>query len=133
MLKAKLFTAVLVFLMMGFSIGVDADPRSRGGHFSGHPHSHSYSHPSFGFYLGLPLYPRPYYPYYPNYYPYYPPQIVPVPVNPPVYIERSAPQPARQLPAGYWYYCSSPEGYYPYVKECPSGWRQVDPIPPSPR
>ena len=30
----------------------------------------------------------------------------------------------------YWYYCRDPEGYYPYVNECPSGWMQV--VPQSP-
>ena len=24
----------------------------------------------------------------------------------------------------------SPKGYYPYVKECPSGWERVPPAPP---
>lgn len=129
MLRIKLFLAMLAFSVMVFSVGVNADHYPRGGRYIGPHHSHS----SFGFYFGIPLFPRPYYPYYPNYYPYYQPQIVPVPVSPPVYIERSAPQSAQQLPAGYWYYCNSPEGYYPYIKECPSGWLQVDPIPPSPR
>ena len=32
----------------------------------------------------------------------------------------------------YWYYCQSPQGYYPYVKECPGGWQQVAPQPPQP-
>jgi hypothetical protein len=27
--------------------------------------------------------------------------------------------------AGAWYHCNKPEGYYPYVKECRSGWEQV--------
>jgi len=26
---------------------------------------------------------------------------------------------------GVWYHCAKPEGYYPYVKECRSGWEQV--------
>jgi hypothetical protein len=26
---------------------------------------------------------------------------------------------------GVWYHCASPEGYYPYVKECRNGWEQV--------
>src|SRR2546426_4778154 len=28
--------------------------------------------------------------------------------------------------------CQSPQGYYPYVKECPGGWQQVAPQPPQP-
>jgi hypothetical protein len=29
----------------------------------------------------------------------------------------------------YWYYCSNPEGYYPYIKSCPGGWAKVVPTP----
>ena len=27
----------------------------------------------------------------------------------------------------YWAYCPSPQGYYPYVAECPGGWLPVQP------
>ncbi|MEA5113136.1 MAG: OmpA family protein [Geobacteraceae bacterium] len=56
----------------------------------------------------------PYYPYYPYYlhYPYYP--------APPVVVPRPS----------YWYYCRDPEGYYPYVKQCPTGWMRVVPSAP---
>ncbi|MDO9271167.1 MAG: hypothetical protein Q7T96_18845 [Methylobacter sp.] len=96
---------------------------------------HGYS--SFGFSFGVPLYSYPYYrdPFYrdPFYYPYYyPPTVITVPVTPPVYIQQSPPA-AQQYPSGYWYYCNNPEGYYPYIKECPRGWQQVEPIPSSPR
>ncbi|MGZ4969557.1 MAG: hypothetical protein ACXV8O_06660 [Methylobacter sp.] len=88
----------------------------------------------FGFYFGAPLYP---YPYYrdPFYYPYYyPPSVITVPVTPPIYIQQpSPPAPAPQNPSGYWYYCTHPEGYYPYIKQCPKGWQQVEPIPSAPR
>jgi len=31
-------------------------------------------------------------------------------------------------PAQYWwYYCSDPAGYYPYVAECNTGWQAVPP------
>ena len=133
MLKTKMFSAMVALSAMVLSIGADADSHPRGGHFGGGHYGGGYyrGHPSFGFYWGVPLYPRPYYPYYPYYYPYYPPQIVTVPTSPPVYIERGEPQSTQQLPGGYWYYCSDPEGYYPYIKECPSGWRQVEPVPPA--
>lgn len=101
---------------------------------------------------------RPYYgrPYYgPNFYgdPYYygyPPAVVYAPVQQPVIIEQ-APQPTvyvEQTPAQAaagspqaaptaaaqqdysWYHCDQPEGYYPYVKECPQGWQKVKPEPP---
>ncbi|WP_305906976.1 hypothetical protein Q9L42_018245 [Methylomarinum sp. Ch1-1] len=126
MLKINGFLMLLMVTALSCSRVAEADPHYRGGRYLGHRHSH----PRFSFYLGTP-YPRPYYPYYPYYYPYYPPAIVTVPSEPPVYIERQTPQSSQQLPAGYWYYCTDPEGYYPYVKECSSGWRQVDPAPPS--
>ena len=33
------------------------------------------------------------------------------------------------LNSGYWYYCETSRGYYPYVKDCPSGWKAVPPAP----
>jgi hypothetical protein len=33
-------------------------------------------------------------------------------------------QPYQQGPA-YWYYCPNPQGYYPYIKNCPNGWMKV--------
>ncbi|CAJ0822728.1 MULTISPECIES: hypothetical protein [Ralstonia] len=84
-----------------------------------------------GVYVGPPWgYP---YPYYPGYY--YPPAVVAVPTEPPQYIEKSdmatgdADEPEDQ---GYWYHCAKPEGYYPYVKTCSSGWQKVPAVPPSP-
>ncbi len=35
-------------------------------------------------------------------------------------------------PANSWYYCKNPEGYFPYVKTCPSGWQTVPAQPPAP-
>ena len=108
---------------------------------------HHRGHASIGVYVGPgfgPYYPRPR-PYWvdPFYYPYpyyaYPPAVVvtPPPAPPPVYIEQAPQQQAPQTAAspdstaGYWYHCSQPEGYYPYVKECPQGWKKVAPQPPS--
>lgn len=61
----------------------------------------------------------PYYPYYP-YYPYSPPAVAPR--EPDTYVQPEEP--------GSWYYCPNPEGYYPYVKQCPKGWMKVIPSPP---
>lgn len=88
----------------------------------------------FGVVIGAPYWgpwgypPAPYY-YYP---PYYPPVVVERPA--PVYIEQApaavpAPAPAAPAPQNFWYYCAAAKGYYPYVKECPSGWQQVPPQP----
>jgi hypothetical protein len=71
----------------------------------------------------------------PYYYPYYPP-VVAVPAPPPVnYVEQGQAQgagPSADAPGqqgGSWYYCDASKAYYPYVKECPSGWRPVAPQP----
>ena len=87
-------------------------------------------HANFGFYVGPSvIWPG----YYPNpypYYGYYPPVVISPPVT---YVEQGPVQGAVQgtSGAGYWYYCRRPEGYYPYVKQCPDGWQQVAPRPAS--
>ena len=81
--------------------------------------------------------PYSYYPYYPGfYYPYYPYYYAPsevVPVAPPTYIEREKPEPAQTSKAWPqdWFYCPGSRSFYPYVKECPSGWKTVPATPPS--
>jgi hypothetical protein len=65
------------------------------------------------------IYPTPVYPY-PD--PYVPPVVV-TPTAPSA-VASSAPPPAQ-----YWYYCDSARGYYPYVPDCPSGWRPVPATP----
>ena len=68
--------------------------------------------------------PPAYYPYYPA-PAYYPAPVVVAPPAPAQYVERDQPP-----QSGYWYYCETTRGYYPYVKECPSGWKAVPPAPP---
>ncbi len=86
----------------------------------------------FGFYFGVPFYPYAY-PYYPYPMPYYyPPPVVTVPASPPAYIHQSPPT-SQQPSTSYWYYCNNPKGYYPYVKQCPQGWQEVEPAPSAPR
>ncbi|AOY91673.1 hypothetical protein BKK79_07575 [Cupriavidus sp. USMAA2-4] len=94
-----------------------------------------------GVYVGPGFYPYPYPYYYPGYY--YPPAVVAEPSAPPQYIEQGDVDPAGIPPAAaggapdqgpsYWYHCSKPEGYYPYIKACPGGWQQVPAQPPSSR
>ena len=87
-----------------------------------HAHRGHHSHSRLGLSIGVPLYwnwPPPYYAY---------PPVVTMPSPPPVYIERGYDEAARA--EGYWYYCYSPEGYYPYVRQCPGGWERVSPTPP---
>jgi len=75
-------------------------------------------------------------PYYWEPYPYYPPVVV---APPSVYVQPApqvqlAPQTPSQPPAAssFWYYCEDPQGYYPYVQQCPGGWQPVAPTPQSP-
>ena len=75
----------------------------------------------WGPWWGPAYYPYPYPYYYPN-YPYYPETPVVIQQQPRTYV-----QPEEQY---FWYYCKKPEGYYPYIKECPGGWLKV--VPPAP-
>jgi hypothetical protein len=86
-----------------------------------------HTHVFLGFGFGAPAYPYYYPPYvYPPPVIYAPPPVyVPPPViytPPPVYQPQASPQS--------WYYCDNPQGYYPYVTTCNSGWRQVPATPP---
>lgn len=108
-------------------------------------HGGRFDHFSFGINLGYPGLYGGYggyggYGFYdPFFYPPFygiPPVVVPiappviVPSTPPVYIQQQETPAATQSQAHYWYYCTNPEGYYPYVKQCPGGWLRVDPRPP---
>ena len=55
--------------------------------------------------------------------PYSPPPVVVAP-SPRLYVE---PAPT---PPPYWHYCDAAQAYYPYVEQCPGGWRRVLPTPP---
>lgn len=93
-----------------------------------------HGHASVGIVVGYP-WGWPYYPHYPPsyYYPYaypgYPPTVVVQ--SPPVYVEQGNVVAAPAQAPSYWYYCNDPQGYYPYVKECPTGWQKVEPQPPA--
>lgn len=83
---------------------------------------------------------------------YYEPQVTYVPSGPvptviqPYYAEQSyASPPAAPAPppppggssvstlgmpgSHWWYFCQNPNGYYPYVRECQTGWEKVSPTP----
>ena len=59
-------------------------------------------------------------------------------VAPPAAAPQAPPPAAPQPPAGspgaqapaVWYYCDSAKGYYPYVSQCPEGWKTVPASPP---
>jgi hypothetical protein len=83
------------------------------GHFHHFDHFHRFGGPRIGIGIG---------PFWGPYWdPYaYPPVVVQSP--PPVVVQPSPPQAS-------WYHCDNPEGYYPYVQQCPGGWRPVAPTP----
>ena len=50
----------------------------------------------------------------------------------PVYVYPDEPYPlpvAVAPPVSYWYYCSWPRGYYPYVTACTTAWQSVPAMP----
>jgi hypothetical protein len=56
-----------------------------------------------------------------------PPSTVVVPAQQPVYIERGDGGATPESDPHHSYYCHNPDGYYPYVKQCPGGWQKVSP------
>jgi len=105
-----------------------------GWHGGGHVHGSVgiYVGPYWGFGYGYPYgwgYPYAWgYPYYAGYpdYPYdgyYAPDAAYPPATSVPYVEPSA-QPAAPV---YWYYCTAPAGYYPYVNTCSKSWMRVSP------
>lgn len=138
MKNMKLLCGIVLLVGINISGQALAGSRHGGGHggyvYAGHRHS-GHGHVGIGFYFGVP-YGYPYYP--PYYYPYYYPPVVVAPAQPPVYIEQGAPSsyipPDIAAPAEsdyYWYHCDKPDAYYPYIKECPGGWKKVTPTPPT--
>lgn len=115
----KLSKLPIALLAIMIAMGVAGPGWAHGG--GGHHHGHV----GVGVFVGGPLWWPGYYPYAPYYY--YPPAVA-VPASPPpptAYIEQDGDS------QGYWYYCNSSRTYYPYVQQCPEGWQQVMPRPPS--
>jgi hypothetical protein len=90
--------------------------------WAGHEHHdwhHHHHHGGGGFLIfGAPL-------FWPGYDPSF---TAPAPVvvePPPAYVERDDAETAGT--DRFWYYCDAAGAYYPYVKECPGGWRTVVP------
>ncbi|HEX8989658.1 MAG TPA: hypothetical protein VF816_17000, partial [Rhodocyclaceae bacterium] len=90
--------------------------------WAGHEHDehHEWHHRHEGGFLlfGAPL-------FWPGYDPAFAPPAPVVVEPPPAYVEREDAEPAA--PDRFWYYCDATGTYYPYVKDCPGGWRAVPP------
>ena len=91
-------------------------PYYRGGHWGGG----AWIGPGWGWGGWGPWWSAPYYPNYVS-----PPVVVEQ--QPPIYVQPEQPQ------ESYWYYCQNPQGYYPYVQNCPGGWMKVVPQPAPPK
>ncbi len=115
-MRALTFTLLSALLLFGGARASYADPGghgrhhhndrySRHAHYGGHSY-HYYHHAWDALVLGWGFFGSPY--RYPT---------ARVPEAPSTYIQQPS----------YWYYCTDPEGYYPYVDECPRGWMQVVP------
>jgi hypothetical protein len=101
------------------------------------------AHWRVGVFMGAPVAPY-YYPvapapyYYAPYpaYPAYPAPVIVDPGQPDVYIEKGQDEAGQNAngaaSAGTWYYCDASKKYYPYVKQCAGGWREVPATPPAP-
>ncbi len=120
-----------VFILFAGIAPAQANPGWHGGPRGGAYHGghawhgggwHGGVYPSFGIGIALPpLWVGP--PAWWGPAPYYAPPVVAAPA-PQVYVQRDAPQ------QNYWYYCQNPQGYYPYVQQCPGGWTTVAPQAP---
>ncbi|HYL89201.1 MAG TPA: DUF6515 family protein [Burkholderiales bacterium] len=79
------------------------------------------------YYSGLPYYyaDETYYVQQPTGYEVVAPPEAPTPPPAPA---AAAAQPTQA--AGTWYYCESSKTYYPYVQQCPEGWKSVPASPP---
>lgn len=143
----------------GDSGGDGGDDYDGNGHYDGDGHHHDHGHHHNNFILGIggfydpwlwggyygPGMWRSYYgpgfwgpygyrgygygyadPFFRPYYTY--PSAVAAPSQPPIYIQQQEPKHA-QPKTDYWHYCQDPQGYYPYIRECPSGWLQITPQP----
>jgi len=116
-----------------------------GWHGHGDGHHHGSHGGSVGIYFGPGYWGWPYYAGYPGYYdgdPYwdgaygYPYSAYGDPTyayEPPVYVEHgegamheTPQQPVSPAPV-YWFYCSDPAGWYPYVPKCNQAWRPTLP------
>ncbi len=131
MKRYPVLVAVLILLVAGLMVSESAMARGgRGGHGGGHSYG---ARIGVGIALGAPIYGLGYYsaPYYS--YPYaYPAYAYPAPayaypgpaMAPAQYVQQGAPQ-AAPAPQQDWFFCPNSNAYYPYVRECPSGWQRV--------
>jgi hypothetical protein len=138
------WVGTLVILAALLLISATPGHTDRGGHgYRGHGHGgHGHrghwhgGHGHRGHWHGgarvfiSPSFVVPFGPYWRPYWePYGYPPVVVAP-SPRVYVQPSSPVAVQPPPPSYWYYCEESRAYYPYVEQCPGGWRTVTPTPP---
>ncbi|MFZ4479774.1 MAG: hypothetical protein ACOYNZ_07780 [Rhodoferax sp.] len=135
--------AMLTAVMLLMVTGVSAGPPRGGGVYHGGG-GHHRGHPAWGgghwgsgvgiYYGGLGLGWGYGYPYAYG-YPYsYAPIVINAEAMPQVLIQQDVPVGAaaqNEPSTGYWYYCTQPAGYFPYVQDCSQPWMKVVPQIPS--
>ena len=113
------WVGILVMVLGLLLLGADFGHTDRGGHgyrghrshgFRGHRFHHRHRGPRVRIGIVVGTFWGPYWARYA-----YPPVVAP----PPVVVQPLSPQ--------YWYYCDEAKSYYPYVAQCPGGWRAVPP------
>ena len=57
--------------------------------------------------------------------------LVEQPVQPPAPQPTPGSVPSASTSPGVWYYCESAKTYYPYINQCPEGWKTVPATPPA--
>jgi hypothetical protein len=125
------WVGILVIVVGLLLLGADVGHTDRGGHgyrghrghgHRGHRFHHGHRGPRVRIGIGVGTFWGPHWGWGPD-WPYY--AYPPVVVAPsPVVVQPLPPQPQ------YWYYCDDAKSYYPYVAQCPGGWRAVTPTPP---
>jgi hypothetical protein len=102
----------------------------RGGHgfHGGHRFHGGHGWGGVGVSIGVGPYWWPSY-WWPYDYSYAYPYVYPYTYSPPISVQPSQPLTIQPHSPSVWYYCENPQGYYPYVQQCPGGWRTVAPSP----
>ncbi|MFT4048199.1 MAG: OmpA family protein, partial [Solimonas sp.] len=103
-------------LVLAFLFPLSAFARPPGGPGPGHGPGGVHIGIGFSGYYGPYYYP---YGYWGPYYDY-----------PPTVVYQQPDVVVQAPPTTYWYYCDSAKAYYPYVQQCPEGWRAVPANPP---
>jgi hypothetical protein len=90
---------------------------------------YAYPAPAYAYPAPAYAYPAPAYSYPAPAYSYPGPAVAPSAAYAQQGYSQAAPAPAQPQD---WYYCTDSKAYYPYVRDCPTGWQRV-PAQPQPR